>query len=88
MTILYANKIEALLANAPPLGFTESDFAELAIAALDQAGIPADLQSSVRGMVETSRAIAKARRDVADADARSAAMRGRGDQLAAARGGR
>lgn len=43
----YTDKIDALLSLATELGFTEQDFAELAIAAADQAGADADQQHEI-----------------------------------------
>lgn len=43
----YTDKIDALLEHATSLGFTEQDFAELAIAAADQSGASIDEQAQI-----------------------------------------
>lgn len=44
----YTVKVDALLDRCGSLGFDESDFADLAIAALDQAGASVEFQADVR----------------------------------------
>lgn len=43
----YTEKVDALLAHAASLGFTEEDFADLALAAADQAGVSARAQDRI-----------------------------------------
>lgn len=45
----YTDKVDRLLAVATTLGFTEQDFADLALAAADQAGASSIEQSEIAG---------------------------------------
>lgn len=76
-------KVAALLFLAR--AFTERDYADLALAAVDQAGIPADVQDGIRSFIDAGLAIAEARRDRLVAEANAARHRAVADDLEAQR---
>lgn len=48
----YTAKVDALLAHAAKLGFTERDFADLVIAAADQAGAAPNVQQKIANLID------------------------------------
>lgn len=50
----YTAKVDALLAHAAELGFSEDDFADLAVAAADQSGLDARGVKAVKVLVASA----------------------------------
>lgn len=50
----YSERVDALLSQAPKLGFAESDFVDLALAAADQAGVGVLDQKRIQDIIRAA----------------------------------